>query len=132
LPSEAEWEYACRAGTTTPFNVGVTLSTNLANYGGDQTIAVGKFAPNAFGLYDMHGNVWEWCADYYHDSYQGAPTNGSAWVEGGDRKYRLLRGGSLYDIPRHCRSANRGWYALDIRIYYVGFRVCLPFREDLT
>jgi formylglycine-generating enzyme required for sulfatase activity len=144
LPSEAEWEYACRAGTTTPFSVGVTLSTDLANYNGSytygagvkgeyrkQTIAVGNFPPNAFGLYGMHGNVWEWCADYYHDSYQGAPTDGAAWVEGGDRKYRMLRGGSWVDNLGDCRSAYRNRLTPDIRYDGIGFRVCLPFREDL-
>ena len=132
LPSEAEWEYACRAGTTTPFNVGATLSTDLANYDGEQTIAVGSFPPNAFGLYDMHGNVWEWCTDYYHSTYQGAPTDGSAWVEGGDRKYRMLRGGSWFIDPWYCRSVYRYGNTPDIRGSNFGFRVCLPFREDLT
>ena len=136
LPSEAEWEYACRAGTTAPFNVGATLSADLANYDGtytygsgqkgtyrNETIAVGSFSPNAFGLYDMHGNVWEWCADYYHTNYQGAPTDGSAWVEGGDRANRLLRGGSWDDDPWLCRSALRNRLGPDRRYDFIGFRV---------
>lgn len=95
LPSEAEWEYACRAGTTTPFYFGKTITSDLVNYDGNypygsgpkgtyrkETTEVGQFPPNAFGLYDMHGNVQEWCADTYHDSYQGAPTDGSVWEKG--------------------------------------------------
>jgi formylglycine-generating enzyme required for sulfatase activity len=106
LPSEAEWEYACRAGTTTPFYFGETITTDLVNYDGDypyaagpkgiyrkQTTEVGIFPPNAFGLYDMHGNVWEWCADPCHDNYQGAPTDGSVWQEGKSSLF-VLRGGS--------------------------------------
>jgi len=84
LPSESEWEYACRAGTTTPFCFGETITPELAHYDkdwDDETIDVGSFPPNAFGLYDLHGNVWEWCADLWHDNYEGAPTEGSAWLE---------------------------------------------------
>ena len=95
LPSEAQWEYACRAGTTTPFHFGETISTDLANYDGNYTYGSGKkgeyrqrttdvasFPANAWGLHDMHGNVWEWCLDDWHDSYEGAPEDGSAWLEG--------------------------------------------------
>jgi formylglycine-generating enzyme required for sulfatase activity len=119
LPSEAEWEYACRAGTATPFHLGETIATDLANYNGDytyasapkginqeQTTEVGTFPPNAFGLYDMHGNVWEWCEDTWHDNYIGAPTDGSPWINDIDKRY-LLRGGSWFDSPDICRSANR-------------------------
>ena len=111
LPSEAEWEYACRAGTTTPFYFGETLTPDLANYNGnytyasgpkgkfrEQTTEVGSFPPNAFGLYDMHGNVWEWCADPWHENYEGAPIDGSVWEEGGDINLRLLRGGSFWIV----------------------------------
>ena len=95
LPSEAQWEYACRAGTTTPFHFGPTISTDVANYEGNyiygqgskgiyrkQTTDVASFPANAWGLHDMHGNVWEWCLDEWHDSYEGAPTDDSAWMEG--------------------------------------------------
>ena len=146
LPSEAEWEYACRAGTTTPFHLGKIISTDLANYRGtdceyngkiypgnygsgskgeyrEETTPVGQFPPNAFGLFDMHGNVWEWCADYWHSNYQGAPTNGNAWIAGGDSDCRLLRGGSWYDVPRNCRSANRSWNTPDLCSRVIGFRV---------
>ena len=120
LPSEAEWEYACRAGTTTPFYFGETITGELANYRASETYAeevkgeyrkettaVGQFPPNAFGLYDMHGNVWEWCADTWHDNYDGAPTDGSAWIENGDDNRSPPRGGSWYYFPFLCRSAYR-------------------------
>jgi formylglycine-generating enzyme required for sulfatase activity len=139
LPSEAEWEYACRAGTTTPFHFGDTITPDLANYDGnytygdapkgmyrEQTTDVGSFPANAFGLYDMHGNVWEWCADPWHDNYQGAPTDGAVWETGGDAAKRRLRGGSWYFNPVYCRSANRGSSAPVVRNLDVGFRVvCL-------
>jgi formylglycine-generating enzyme required for sulfatase activity/uncharacterized caspase-like protein len=136
LPSEAEWEYACRADSTTPFHFGPTLTPDLANYNGnytygsgpqgryrEQTTEVGSFPANAFGLYDMHGNVWEWCLDHWHDSYNGAPTDGSAWATGGDSSLRVLRGGSWVSDPRYCRSANRLWDARDSRYGNCGFRV---------
>ena len=120
LPSEAEWEYACRAGTTTPFYFGETITGKLANYNASytysgepngeyrqQTTPVGQFPPNAFGLYDMHGNVWEWCEDNWHDNYDGAPTDGSVWIENGDDNRSPLRGGSWYTDPNYCRSAYR-------------------------
>ncbi len=137
LPSEAEWEYACRAGTTTPFHTGETITSRLANYDGTsvyrsepkgeyraQTTPVGSFkVANAFGLYDMHGNVWEWCADHWHGNYQGAPTDGSAWTTGGESDRRVLRGGSWFVNPRNCRSACRFFnYPVD-RIDNLGFRV---------
>jgi formylglycine-generating enzyme required for sulfatase activity len=136
LPSEAEWEYACRAGTITPFYFGETITTDLVNYDGTltpygsaskgiyrkETTEVGKFPPNAFGLYDMHGNVWEWCQDYWHDNYQGAPTDGSAWLAGGNAT-RLLRGGSWDNNPEYCRSADRNWNAPAYRYYLIGFRL---------
>ncbi|MEO0409071.1 MAG: SUMF1/EgtB/PvdO family nonheme iron enzyme [Cyanobacteria bacterium P01_A01_bin.135] len=120
LPSEAEWEYACRAGTTTPFHFGPTITTDLANYDGDEAYGaapkglsrdtsteVGNFPPNAFGLYDMHGNMTEWCADAWHDDYRGAPEDGSVWLTGGDTARRLARGGSFSLGPARCRSASR-------------------------
>ena len=136
LPSEAEWEYACRAGTTTPFYFGDTISTDQANYDGnytysrgsegvyrEETTTVGTFPANAFGLFDMHGNVWEWCADAWHDDYRGAPSDGSAWAVGGDEGSRVLRGGSWYGSPGLCRAAVRYRYTPDYRYSNVGFRV---------
>ncbi|MBG1270016.1 SUMF1/EgtB/PvdO family nonheme iron enzyme [Nostoc sp. WHI] len=136
LPSEAEWEYACRAGTTTPFYFGETITTELASYNGDYTYAsepkgkfregtteVGSFPPNAFGLYDMHGNVWEWCQDTWHDSYKGAPSDGSAWIDNASQ-YPILRGGSWFSNPKNCRSASRNFNdARDIHYYNIGFRI---------
>jgi len=145
LPSEAEWEYACRAGTTTPFHFGETITTDLANYDGtddsdgrwksnygqgpkgidrNETTEVGSFPPNTFGLYDMHGNVSEWCQDYWHDNYDDAPTDGSAWIEGGDSERRILRGGAWFSFPRICRSAYRYSGTPDFRYDGIGFRVC--------
>ncbi len=136
LPSEVQWEYACRAGTSTPFHHGETTTPNLANYGADlaygdgptgiyrkTTTPVGSFPPNAFGLYDMHGNVWEWCLDLYHENYEGAPTDGSAWVTGGDPDYRIIRGGSWYCYPHFCRSASRDHDLRDVHLSNFGFRV---------
>lgn len=123
LPSEAEWEYACRAGTKTPFHFGKTLSTELANYDKKSPTYVGRFSPNNFGLCDMHGNVEEWCLDHWHNDYVDAPSDGSAWVEGGDADQRLLRGGS-WDKPLvNCRSASRSFLYPFERKFTIGFRV---------
>ena len=137
LPSEAQWEYACRACTTSPFAFGDTLTTDLANYDGnstygsgpkgqyrEKTTEVGSFAANAWGLQDMHGNVWEWCLDHWHEDYRGAPSDGSAWVSGGDQTMRLLRGGSWNADPRYCRSAGRYGGLQGVRSGRVGFRLC--------
>ncbi|MFM7881761.1 MAG: formylglycine-generating enzyme family protein, partial [Microcystis panniformis] len=125
LPSEAEWEYACRAGTKTPFHFGETITADLANYLAykKQTTPVGQFPPNAFGLYDMHGNVWEWCADTWHDNYDGAPTDGSAWIENGNDNRSPLRGGSWYYNPPFCRSAYRNYDFRRVSSFSLGFRV---------
>jgi formylglycine-generating enzyme required for sulfatase activity len=137
LPSEAQWEYVCRAGTTSPFHFGETITPELANYDGDytyangpkgeyrgQTTPVDQFGvANAWGLSDMHGNVWEWCLDYFHDSYNGAPSDGSAWVTGGDSSRRILRGGSWSYGPRTCRCACRYSYFPAGRYTDFGFRV---------
>ena len=125
LPSEAEWEYACRAGTTSPFQFGEAISEDLANYNEFYagTTQVGSFAANGFGLYDMHGNVFEWCLDHWHVNYEGAPTDGGAWLSSDDNAYRLLRGGSWFFDPDYCRSANRHWFAHDVRDNNIGFRV---------
>ncbi len=142
LPSEAEWEYACRAGTTTPFHFGETITSDLANYNAEETYAdspkgksrnqttsVGSFkVANAFGLFDMHGNVWEWCVDHWRDSYEEAPQDGSAWIDinndENDNHARMLRGGSWSNHPRNCRSAYRSSSAYPaVRYDYYGFRV---------
>ncbi len=137
LPSEAEWEYACRAGTTTPFYFGDTSTPDLVNYDGNhpygsapkglyrkQTTDVGSFPPNPFGLYDMHGNVWEWCSDRWHDNYNGAPTDGSSW-ETGTNDNRVLRGGSWDLNAVFCRSAYRVWVSAGFRWWFGGFRVAV-------
>jgi len=142
LPSEAQWEYACRAATTTPFHFGETINSELANYDatdayGDcpkglyrrETTDVATFPANPWGLHDMHGNVWEWCQDQWHTSYNGAPQDGSAWVDQdvNNDKQRLLRGGSWVDFPGACRSAYRSHGRPDGAFRYVDFRVvCLP------
>jgi formylglycine-generating enzyme required for sulfatase activity len=148
LPSEAEWEYACRAMTQTPFSFGATITTDLANYSGvdweyegrvcskgsygqgppgsdrRETTIVGSFqVANAFGLYDMHGNVREWCQDCWHDTYTDAPTDGTAWIAGNNCGQRVLRGGSWNGGPRTCRSATRSRMEMDGNLYDVGFRV---------
>jgi len=140
LPTEAEWEYACRGGTTTPFYCGETISTDLANYDGnytygqgqkgeyrEKTTEVGKFPANPFGLYDMCGNVWEWCEDGWHENYINAPADGSAWTSLSTEDM-LLRGGSWHAYARCCRSAFRGRGSRDSRSYYCGFRVVSSFR----
>jgi formylglycine-generating enzyme required for sulfatase activity len=136
LPSEAEWEYACRAGTRTAFSFGETISSEQANYDGNftynggprgedrrGTTPVDLFAPNAWGLHDMHGNVWEWVQDVVHDTYDGAPADGSAWEEGGDQARRILRGGSWLYNPRYLRSALRNGFSAVLSNDIVGFRV---------
>ncbi len=124
LPTEAEWEYACRAGTTTKYYFGDDITSDLANYGGNigETTAVGKYPPNAFGLYDMHGLVLEWCQDDWHDNYQGAPNDGRAWVSGLSSMF-VIRGGSWYRNPRSCRSAYRFGNYPGSTYFYYGFRV---------
>ncbi len=168
LPSEAQWEYACRAGTTTAFHFGETITTDLANYRGtdwdvggkvypgnygkgpkgvyrEQTTPVGYFkVANAFGLYDMHGNVWEWCQDDFHDNYDDAPTDGSAWIQPQNSNFdnqsysqenednqlnKVIRGGSWANRPLVCRCANRNYYNPRVDSSIVGFRVvCAPPR----
>jgi eukaryotic-like serine/threonine-protein kinase len=132
LPSESQWEYACRAGTTTPFYFGYISTSNLANHQGkiygngtkglsrNKTTKVGEFLPNSFGLYDMHGNVAEWCQDLLHENYQDTPIDGSAWTSGIDEAH-IVRGGHwLYEMS-DCRSANRTIWSSEMN--YIGFRV---------
>ena len=136
LPSEAEWEYACRAGTKTAFNTGDTIATTQANFDGTftynggprgefrhGTTKVDTFAPNAWGLHDMHGNVWEWVQDVVHENYEGAPVDGSAWETGGDQVRRILRGGSWLYNPRYLRSALRNGFSAVLANDIVGLRV---------
>jgi len=146
LPTEAEWEYACRAGTTTPFHFGETITTDLANYRGTdddeqqnwsgsygkgpkgeyraETTPVNDFGvANGFGLCDMHGNVFEWCEDHWHGNYEGAPVDGSAWLSENDTANRVIRGGSWDYFPRFCRSAYRLYDAPDGSSDDFGFRV---------
>ena len=144
LLSESEWEYVARAGTQTPFHTGETITPQQANYysrysyrGGrigqsrEQPVPVGRFQPNAFGLYDMHGNVWEWVQDCWNMNYAGAPRDGQAW-EAGDCSQRVARGGSWYYAPDILRSASRERYSTDYRNNKGGFRVArtLPPRPE--
>jgi len=152
LPSEAEWEYACRGGTTTPFHFGETITTDLANYNGSysygnapqgesrsQTTQVGIFPPNGFGLYDMHGNVHEWCADVWNESYERAPTDGTAQNIGSERRdpyhaqrvSQLLRGGSWLNGPWSCRPAARLKCPRFGRTAAIGFRVVCSVSSPL-
>ena len=137
LPSEAQWEYACRAGTSTPFSFGETLTTEVANYVGAQTYMreppgpvrhcttpSGTFPPNAFGLCDMHGNLWEWCEDNWLEDYSTATRAGEAYLKRGD-VYRAARGGSWHDPPSSCRSATRLRVLESDADEIVGIRVCV-------
>jgi formylglycine-generating enzyme required for sulfatase activity len=146
LPSEAEWEYACRAGTTTPFHFGETITTELVNYNGEypygdapkgenrkKTTPDGQFPANAFGLYDMHGNVWEWCADDWHESYKGAPNDSQIRIKNiknyeAPETAKLFRGGSWYAYARDCRSACRDSINARFQHYVIGFRVVCVLR----
>lgn len=141
LPSEAEWEYACRAGTASPFAFGETITPEIVNYDGNRpyakakkgvyrqaTIPVGSLGvANTYGLYDIHGNVWEWCEDTWHKDYEGAPTDGSAWLSG-EGSSRVLRGGSWDNNGNYCRSAVRGYDAPVTRSRNYGFRVVVGAR----
>ena len=139
LPSEAQWEYACRAGSTTPFHFGDMMTPELANYDcnyvygngpkgtyREQTIDVASFPANSWGLHDTHGNVWEWCEDHWHDSYNFAPGDDQPWLipAAADDEPRLLRGGSWFPFPRCCRSAVRDGGRPGNRFSSIGFRVC--------
>ena len=134
LLTEAHWEYVARAGTATPFWWGASITPANANYdaykGGrfkgqwrKSTVPVGHFEANPWGLYNVHGNVWEWCEDLWHYNYNGAPSDGSAWLDDGDAGHRVVRGGSWYFFSAFLRSAYRNRYSADDRNHYLGFRV---------
>jgi formylglycine-generating enzyme required for sulfatase activity len=130
LPTEAEREYAARAGATTRYSWGDDPGTGNANCDGcgshwdlRQTAPVGSLRPNRFGLYDMHGNVWEWVEDSWHETYDGAPTDGSAWLRGGDPNYRVIRGGSWRNESQQVRAAFRTRRNVNVRFDTLGFRV---------
>jgi formylglycine-generating enzyme required for sulfatase activity len=136
LPSESEWEYSCRAGTHTLYNCGDKLTIEVANFnmgsladavnGGQQkTNPVGMFPPNPWGIHDLHGNVWEWCEDIWHENYLNAPNDGAPWVDGGKNDHRVLRGGSWFNNAWNCRTTNRNWVKPDIQSWLYGFRVVL-------
>lgn len=144
LPTEAEWEYAARAGTQTTFNTGNCIYTEAANFDGHydyrychaikssqklRVLPVGSFAANGFALHDMHGNVWEWVEDCWHESYAGAPNDGSAWTSGNCEK-RVLRGGSWNVEPKALRSAQRNWEWMHDYNNAIGFRVALTLTEQ--
>jgi formylglycine-generating enzyme required for sulfatase activity len=135
LPSEAQWEYACRSGTETPFSFGADITPEEVNYYGDypyagggkgeyrgETVPTGSLPPNPWGLYEMHGNVWEWAQDTWHASYEGAPVDGSAWESGDRGADRVIRGGSWDDGARYCRCAVRGRGGPGFRSHDLGFR----------
>lgn len=135
LPSETQWEYACRAGTSTPFTFGETITTEIVNFNGEHrfrnelsgiyghvTTAGGTFPPNAFGLYDMHGNLWEWCADNWLDDYASAPRDSSSY-QNKDSRFRVVRGGSWHEPPELCRSAARLKVLQTDGEEVIGFRV---------
>lgn len=135
LPSETQWEYACRAGTSTPFSFGETLTIEVANFNGEHTFREeprgfyfhstnmgGKFPPNPFGLYDMHGNLWEWCADNWLEDYSASPRDGSSY-QNKDSRYRVARGGSWHEPSGLCRSASRLRMMESEADEFTGFRV---------
>jgi len=137
LPSEAEWEYCCRAGTDTIFSTGNSISIKDANFlyldfggrpGVGKLVEVGSYSPNAFGLYDMHGNVCELVADVWHADYVDAPTNGIAWNEPTSSPWRVVRGGGWDALPRVLRSAFRDWIRRDQKMDNVGFRVACDMK----
>ncbi|MCG2584517.1 bifunctional serine/threonine-protein kinase/formylglycine-generating enzyme family protein [Massilia sp. TS11] len=123
LPSEAEWEYACRAGSKQAYSWGETITPAQACYAAAAPVAVGQYGPNAWGLFDMHGNVWEWVQDPLHADYSGAPLEASVWEQGGDARQRVLRGGSWRSAAPALRSASRAAAADDTLAVDIGFRV---------
>ncbi len=135
LPTEAEWEYATRAGTTTRYPWGDEVGSGHANCDGCggawtlQTAPVGSFPPNAFGLFDMQGNVWEWVEDVWHDGFDGAPADGSAWLDGGDPTFRVIRGSSWHNEPELARSAIRFQRHRKVQFDTLGLRVARSMKR---
>jgi formylglycine-generating enzyme required for sulfatase activity len=134
LPTESQWEYACRAGSETVYYFGDDPKQlgKYAWYGGNsdsQTYPVKQKQPNGWGLYDMHGNVWEWCLEHWHRNYEGAPTDGVAWLTKNEHTGRVVRGGSGFDSPRSCRSAFRYYDIHGNRNAYIGFRIVCDLRR---
>ena len=127
LLTEAEWEYACRAGTETPYCCGMEITDANANFGNPEgkTMEVGTYPANPWRLHDMHGNVWEWVEDVWHENYDGAPDDGSAWMVGGNQSNRVRRGGSWINDPWVVRDAHRNWASTWERYTYAGFRVAM-------
>ena len=125
LLTEAEWEYVARAGTTTAYHFGATISPSQANYNNTETVVVGSYPANAFGLHDVHGNVWEWVEDCWHNNYNGAPSDGSAWTSNcyDENDVRVLRGGAHRGGPSDLRSAIRLWKNVRSRFSDRGFRI---------
>lgn len=130
LPTEAEWEYACRAGTEDSYAGVLDMMAWYDQNSGRNTNPVGRKEPNDFGLHDMHGNVWEWCEDIWHKDYKDAPTDGSAWISGGDVSCRMIRGGCYAHASSYCRSASRGYHTADQSVSYYGFRVVMAARTS--
>lgn len=134
LPSESEWEYACRAGSSTVFPQGASLAAQDANFlydeqgceiGAGHITPVGHYPANAFGLFDLLGNVCEWTSDTWHPSYEGAPDDGSAWMHAGKNAFRTIRGGAWDHLPRVLRASWRDWAPEQARWDNLGFRVAL-------
>jgi len=142
LPTEAEWEYACRAGTQTPFHFGETITSDLANYDGSRIyrseqkgINREKLMPvcsfpfaNAFGLHEMHGNIWEWCLDSWHENYEDAPEDGKAWMNNGENVNHVVRGGAWLSGPTLCRSTSRASDSANNRSNTIGFRIARSIK----
>ena len=122
LPSEAQWEYACRAGTDTPYNFGTTIGRDLVCYDSGAPVPVGSLPPNGWGLFEMHGNVFEWCTDHWHGSYNGAPADGSAWSDAAGAASRVVRGGAWFHDARRVRAAYRDGFVPAFRSDDFGFR----------
>ena len=140
LPSEAAWEYAARAGTTSRYHWGDSVGQDNGHrehcehcgsrWDGLGTASAGSFSANRFGLYDMPGNVWEWVEDSWKDSYRGAPTKGRLWATG-DCSRRVLRGGSWYESSGHTRTANRSWGLSGLRYRFFGFRIARTLEPSV-